>query len=349
MDSFTILLQLQLESGSTHPSLWRWLLGFWVLFLGGAIGSFLNVVIHRMPKGMSVIYPGSRCPQCEHAIRWYDNIPVISWFILQGRCRDCGTSFSIRYAAVEALVAAMFAVLGIAEALSDGANLPELLRDNIAGNGLGTLSSLVIYAYHLLLFCTLIGITLMHVDGNRGPLRMGVAIAAVGILLPLQWTALRPLHVAFLGDRWSTTPWLGLADGVAGMVVGIGFGWIVSLSELRADKSGAKFPGAMGVLTLCGVFLGWHAVMAIAFMAAATRLITLSVAGTSPIVRRIPVSAFVTAAAFAKVLYWGQILQRVPAWGPSASWKALGSAGLVVLFLALFSRRATSQIDVKEV
>ena len=92
---------------------------------------------------------------------------------------------------------------------------------------------------------------------------MGVAIAALGILLPLQWTALHPLHVAFLGDRWSVTPWLGLADGVAGMVVGIGFGWIVSLSEPRADKSGGKFPGAMGVLTLCGVFLGWQAVMAI--------------------------------------------------------------------------------------
>jgi len=72
------------------------------------MGSFLNVCIHRMPQGLSVVSPGSACPKCGTRIRAYDNIPVLSWIILGGRCRDCKSPISPRYIAVELLTAIMF-------------------------------------------------------------------------------------------------------------------------------------------------------------------------------------------------------------------------------------------------
>jgi leader peptidase (prepilin peptidase) / N-methyltransferase len=73
----------------------------WVAILGGVVGSFLNVVIARVPAGESVVRPGSRCPACRIPIRWYDNVPVVSWLLLRARCRGCGTRISVRYPAVE--------------------------------------------------------------------------------------------------------------------------------------------------------------------------------------------------------------------------------------------------------
>jgi leader peptidase (prepilin peptidase) / N-methyltransferase len=79
-----------------------------IFLLGLAFGSFLNVCIHRLPRGLSVVHPGSACPVCKRPIRPYDNIPVLSWLILRGRCRHCGTSISPRYLAVELLTAVLF-------------------------------------------------------------------------------------------------------------------------------------------------------------------------------------------------------------------------------------------------
>jgi leader peptidase (prepilin peptidase)/N-methyltransferase len=80
--------------------------------LGAVIGSFLNVVIWRVPRGESVVRPGSACPACGHAIRPRDNVPVISWLLLRARCRDCGVPISARYPLVEAGTAALFAAVG---------------------------------------------------------------------------------------------------------------------------------------------------------------------------------------------------------------------------------------------
>ena len=66
-----------------------WLLVVWVFVAGAAIGSFLNVVAYRLPRGMNLSSPGSRCPSCERPIRWYDNVPILGWVWLGGRCRDC--------------------------------------------------------------------------------------------------------------------------------------------------------------------------------------------------------------------------------------------------------------------
>jgi leader peptidase (prepilin peptidase)/N-methyltransferase len=87
-------------------------IGFAAAF-GALFGSFLNVVIHRLPEGKSLWWPGSACPKCGAAIRWFDNVPVLSWLLLLGRCRNCRAPISPRYPLVEALTAALFAALAL--------------------------------------------------------------------------------------------------------------------------------------------------------------------------------------------------------------------------------------------
>jgi leader peptidase (prepilin peptidase) / N-methyltransferase len=84
-----------------------WFFPFMAVLLGACIGSFLNVCIYRIPKGESVVHPGSHCG-CGQPIAWYDNIPLLSWLILRGRARCCGRPFSFRYPAIEFLTAGLF-------------------------------------------------------------------------------------------------------------------------------------------------------------------------------------------------------------------------------------------------
>ncbi len=79
--------------------------------LGLAVGSFLNVVVHRVPRGESVVRPPSACPRCGHPIRARDNVPVLSWVLLRGRCRDCAEPIAVRYPLVEVLTAALFVLV----------------------------------------------------------------------------------------------------------------------------------------------------------------------------------------------------------------------------------------------
>jgi len=82
------------------------LVAAWVLLLGAVIGSFLNVVIARLPAGESLVSPRSRCPRCGAPIAWYDNVPLFSWILLRARCRACRAPISVRYPLVEGAIAA---------------------------------------------------------------------------------------------------------------------------------------------------------------------------------------------------------------------------------------------------
>jgi leader peptidase (prepilin peptidase)/N-methyltransferase len=79
-----------------------------IFALGLAFGSFLNVCIYRLPRDLSVVHPGSACPKCHHPVRFYDNLPVLSWLILRGRCRDCKAPITPRYLIVELLTGLIF-------------------------------------------------------------------------------------------------------------------------------------------------------------------------------------------------------------------------------------------------
>ena len=81
--------------------------------LGLAVGSFLNVCVHRLPRGQSLHSPPSQCPSCGYRLRWFDNIPVVSYAMLAGRCRNCRTRISIRYPIVELITMALFVIHGL--------------------------------------------------------------------------------------------------------------------------------------------------------------------------------------------------------------------------------------------
>jgi leader peptidase (prepilin peptidase) / N-methyltransferase len=138
----------------------QWLILLWLCVLGGAVGSFLNVVVYRLPLGISLVRPPSHCPMCKRPIRWFDNVPVFGWIMLRGRCRNCRSPISVRYPLVEAATAAIFGGLA-------------LLVENPMS---------VAYPCYLVLLCTLLCAALMKIDGKRPPLRLFIPALAAGIV-----------------------------------------------------------------------------------------------------------------------------------------------------------------------
>jgi leader peptidase (prepilin peptidase)/N-methyltransferase len=164
----------------TTPSLIDLATGLWLGFLGACIGSFLNVVAYRMPRGESVIWQPSHCPRCNHPIRAQDNVPVLGWLWLKGKCRDCAGAISPRYAVVEFLMGAAF--LGLAYA--------DLFRavPLEAGTPVGALHTvwfprwdlLRVFAFHGLLLSWLMSLVLIALDRQRIPIKL---LACAALLL----------------------------------------------------------------------------------------------------------------------------------------------------------------------
>ncbi len=214
-----------------------WLMVFWLFAVGGCVGSFLNVVVYRLPLGISLVYPPSHCPKCGKHIPWYDNVPIFGWIMLRGRCRQCHNPISARYPIVEAITAAMFGLLAVAE-------LNQLTTT---------------YPFHMLLLCTLICAGLIEYDGNRPPAKLFVPAFIVGALMPLIWPALR-----WLPARGLTPASLdGMVDGLAGLAAGALLGGL-AWGTLTAEKPKGLALGLVGV----GLFLGWQAVLVIAAVTA---------------------------------------------------------------------------------
>jgi len=152
------------------------------LFLGLSLGSFLNVCILRLPRDQSLLHPPSSCPVCGERIRWYDNIPVLSWLLLRGRCRDCGTTISPQYPLIELLVGALW----VGALLAYGPSLRAL-----SGAVLGTilLGIAITDARHYLIpdeFTwggLVLGLGLALASGGGPGLVQGLLGAAAGFLL----------------------------------------------------------------------------------------------------------------------------------------------------------------------
>lgn len=136
--------------------------GLWLAFalaLGLCVGSFLNVVIYRMPRGLSVVRPGSACPSCRAPIAWWDNVPLLSFALLRGRCRRCGARIAWRYPLVELVTAGLFALVFIRFGATPAA-----------------------LAY-LAFVAALVAVTFIDLDHRIIPDRITLAGAALGLLL----------------------------------------------------------------------------------------------------------------------------------------------------------------------
>ena len=191
----TILGALQITALDELP----WLAAAWFCFLGGCIGSFLNVVAYRMPIGMSLLRPGSHCPACEHPIRARDNIPVCGWILLKGRCRDCDAQISGRYPAIEAVAAAAFGILWWVDIYQR--------REWVDSSTV----RITLFTLHALLISTLLAIALIDFDGKRVPLRIVIPCCLVWVWV--YWALPEVIFLMNSGPIWNH-PFIGAALGV---------------------------------------------------------------------------------------------------------------------------------------
>jgi len=184
--------------------------------IGCNVGSFLNVVIWRVPRGMSVVRPPSHCPGCERPIAAYDNVPVLSWLALRGRCRRCGMRIPVRYPAVEALTGLVFAAVG----WRFGADWPLPAYLVLAG-GLIALSAIDL---ELMILPTRIVVPL----GGAGVVLLGVASFGEGdwgafgralVAAAVTFGAFRLLHAVKPGG-------MGYGDVRLSAVLGLNLGWL---------------------------------------------------------------------------------------------------------------------------
>lgn len=290
------------DAMGSFPPVMGCVLMAWLFALGGSVGSFLNVVVYRLPAGMSLIRPGSHCPACEAAIRWYDNVPIFGWLMLGGRCRDCGAKISPRYPIVEALTAAMFAALAWVELFCDGANLPRqsiAVDRGIIFSGLTLWQLLGIYFYHLLLLCTLLAAALIDLNDKRVPRNLVLPALLVGLSAPVVWAHLHPVP-AFLG----LAGWTGaLSTILAGLAVGLLLGLLMRPIVPKKQRFGAAASA-----TSVGIFLGWQAAVMLCVPLIGVLLFEALLRQLWPRTRFFPATAWLAVGTFAWILFWRALI-----------------------------------------
>ena len=266
-----------------------------VFVVGLCLGSFLNVVIYRLPReGVSVTQPArSECPSCQAPIAWYDNLPLISYAILMGRCRHCRTSISIRYPLVELISG----LLTLAVFMKSGASV-RFLAD-------------------LYLVLALVAITYIDLDEMIIP----DAITMPGIAIGLAAAIITPspqLIGPWLGGHlmaWGVESyrWLGVIGSILGMIIGGGTVWIIFQAYFLWRKEEGIGGGDFTLLAMIGACLGWRAVFITIFFgslaALATAVIMAVRAGEFHPQMKLPFGPFLSLAALVYLFFGEQILR----------------------------------------
>jgi leader peptidase (prepilin peptidase) / N-methyltransferase len=214
--------------------------------VGLAFGSFLNVCIARIPRDQSVVSPQSHCLHCQEPIRWRDNIPLLSWIVLRGRCRDCGRPISLRYPVVELLTAGLFVACY-----------------GSFGAGWLTLKFCV--------FCFLI-VGLIFMDAETGLLPREFTHVGIAIGLATAWFgSIDASGTSFLlrvmGARIAlSNSELSLLDSVVGAVFGAGFFYLAwALYYLVRRRHGVGF-GDLALIAMVGAFFGLKLTVLVVFL-----------------------------------------------------------------------------------
>jgi len=211
--------------------------------LGSVIGSFLNVCIYRLPMGESIVFPPSHCKSCGRAIRFYNNIPILSYLILKGKCRDCGSRISIQYPLVELL---------------SGVALTSVYYK--FGLSLDTL-------FYAMLTYSLIVITFIDLGHMIIPNAITIPGAAAGLIynaLITDWESSRNLLGAF---SWSLENFFGVLnevpflDSVFGLITGGGILFLIAFLYIAVRKQEGMGMGDVKLLAMIGAFLGWKGVV----------------------------------------------------------------------------------------
>jgi leader peptidase (prepilin peptidase)/N-methyltransferase len=205
-----------------------WFFPLAAFMFGACVGSFLNVVIYRLPKGQSVVTPGSHCG-CGQPIKWHDNIPILSWLLLRGRARCCGRKFSFRYPFVELLTAVLFTLCWL--------RFPPAVA--VCGG--------------VFLSC-LIAATFIDLDHMIIPDVFTIGLGVTGVVLSALVPALHGQH----GDVFIVD---SLRSGVAalqGLLIGSGVVlWIALIAEALLRKEAMGF-GDVTFVGAIGAFCGWQ-------------------------------------------------------------------------------------------
>ena len=256
----------------TDPLIPAWFAITVTAVFGGLIGSFLNVVIWRLPRGMSVVHPRSACPVCKRPIAWYDNIPVLSYLVLRGRCRTCSTGISLRYPAVELLTAAAFAgvTIGAYQGVYPAAILPLLLFWAAAGIALALIDldhhrlpdAITLPAY-IVSFVFIMLATALTGDLSRLlPALIGlIALSGLYLLLAFGWREGMGLgDVKLAGSLGMTLGWFGwpqlIVGGFSAFIVGAIVGIALIIARRAGRKSGLPFGPFMLIGAAIGIFAG---------------------------------------------------------------------------------------------
>jgi len=170
--------------------------GIWFFVVGAVVGSFLNVVVYRVPRHISVVAKRSHCPSCQAPILSSDNLPLVGWLRLNGRCRNCQMAIAGRYPLVEFSIGLLFLLLFFVELISGGTNLPVRNPNTYAGVQwilFYTKWDLVgLYVYHCFLVCTVFSWAMIRRDGKTIPLRASATTLAIAIAAPLLLPHLLP-------------------------------------------------------------------------------------------------------------------------------------------------------------
>lgn len=212
-------------------------------FVGGAVlGSFLNVVVHRVPRGGSALTGRSRCPSCGGAIGPVDLVPVVGWLLLGGRCRTCGAAIAARYPLVEA---------------TSGTLLAALAAGELAAGATGW-HAVAVWAARAAVIVTILAWALLAADGHDvSSLTVAVAVGTIAAVSTLPGAGLP--GIGWCGASWPRSPsWVGTALAA---VIGAAGGWV----------TGQAVAGTVGrrAGALVGAALGWQAAFLVALMSAA--------------------------------------------------------------------------------
>jgi len=249
-----------------------------VFIFGAIIGSFLNVCIYRLPRSLSVVFPSSGCPSCGGIIRFYDNIPILSYLLLRGRCRKCGSGISWVYPLVEFLNASLY-VLTYYKFFY---------------------YSVWVVAVYFIFISALIVITFIDLEHMIIPDQ----ITLPGI--PLAFV----VGAAILPDPFSRMDSLGIVQSFIGLVFGGGFFYLIAVSGEAVFKKPAMGGGDIKLMALVGGISGWKGVLLTTF----TGSLIGSVIGILLILikgknwgSRLPFGPYLVAGAVVS-LFWGQEL-----------------------------------------